>query len=541
MEARQRQNDGMDRFDAVVIGAGFAGLYALHRLRDGLGLRVRVYEAGDGVGGTWFWNLYPDARCDSESHYYCYSFSKELEQEWEWSSRYPAQPEILRYLEHVADRFDLRRDIQLDTRVDGARFDDGAGGWIVQTDSGERVRARFLVTAVGCLSATNVPDIPGRDRFAGRWYHTAAWPKEGVDFAGRRVGLVGTGSTGIQATPVIAAEAAHLTVFQRTANFTIPARNRPLGPDEQAEIKARYDEIRDLQARSEGGFPYLLEPRSALEVSDEEREATFERGWEKGGFAFFWAGFSDILRDGRANATAADFVRKKIREVVHDPEVAELLTPRDHPFGTKRPPIDTDYWATFNRDDVDLVDIRRFPIVEITPEGIRTENAHYDLDVIVFATGFDAMTGSLLRMDIRGEGGQRLADKWAGGPTTYLGLQVAGFPNLFTVTGPGSPSVLLNMPTGIEQHVDWIADCIAYMRTHGYERIAADEEAEARWVAHVNEVARFTLYRKARSWYVGANIPGKPEVFMPYVGGQTMYKHHLAASVEGGYAGFRLR
>ena len=531
---------GVRSLDAVIVGAGFAGLYALHKLRDQLGLDVRVYETGDGVGGTWYWNRYPGARCDSESFYYCYSFSKELEREWEWTSKYPEQPEILRYLEHVAERFDLLRDIQLETRVTRASFDDDAGRWLVETEHGERIEAPFLISAVGCLSASNVPDIPGRDTFAGDWYHTARWPHEGVDFRGKRVGLVGTGSTGIQATPVIAAEADHLTVFQRTPNFSIPARNRPLGAEEWADIKARYPEIRRLQAGSQGGFPYELEERSALEVSDGEREAIFEAGWQQGGFAFFWGGFSDLLRDQAANDLAAGFIRRKIREIVKDPDVAERLCPYDHPFGTKRPPIDTDYFASFNRENVSLVDIRKAPIVEITPSGIRTEEAHHDLDVIVFATGFDAMTGSLLRMDIRGKGGLRLAEKWAGGPRTYLGLQVAGFPNLFTITGPGSPSVLLNMPVGIEQHVDWIADCLVHMREQGKTRIEAREDAENGWVAHVNDVADETLYKKARSWYVGANIPGKPEVFMPYVGGQVLYRHFCDDVARNEYRGFTL-
>jgi cation diffusion facilitator CzcD-associated flavoprotein CzcO len=540
-DASKNSRKEVEELDAVIIGAGFAGLYALHRLRDVLGLEARVYEAGDGVGGTWYWNRYPGARCDSESFYYCYSFSNELEQEWEWTSKYPEQPEILRYLEHVADRFALIKDVQLGTRVTGAVFDESRNRWQVETDRGDRVSARFLISAVGCLSASNVPEIPGRDDFAGDWHHTAAWPREGVDFSGKRVGLVGTGSTGIQATPVIAAEADHLTVFQRTPNFTIPARNRPLGPEEWADIKARYPEIRRVQAESQGGFPYLLEDRSALEVSAEERQAIYQELWQAGGFKFLWGGFNDILVDKAANDTAAEFIRGKIREIVDDPEVAERLCPTDHPYGSKRPPIDTDYYVTFNRENVDLVDIRSSPIVEITPAGIRTEDAHYDLDVIVFATGFDAMTGSLLRIDIRGAGGLSLADKWAAGPSTYLGLQVAGFPNLFTVTGPGSPSVLLNMPTAIEHHVDWISDCIAHMRREGVTRIEAEEDAESTWVAHVNDVAKMTLYYEAKSWYVGANIPGKTQVFMPYVGGQVLYKHFCSSVAESGYKGFELR
>ncbi len=537
---REDAGNGVRTLDAVIIGAGFAGLYALYRMRDVLGLEVRVYEAGDGIGGTWYWNRYPGARCDSESFYYCYSFSRELEREWQWTSKYPEQPEILRYLEHVSDRFDLNRDIQLSTRVTRAVFDESTSRWEVDTDDGERISARFLITAVGCLSASNVPEIPGRDDFAGDWHHTAAWPKQGVDFRGKRVGLVGTGSTGIQATPVIAAEADHLTVFQRTPNFTIPARNRPLGTEEWAEIQARYPEIRRLQAESQGGFPYQLEDRSALDVSDEERTAIYEELWQAGGFKFLWGGFNDILRDKAANYTAAEFIRGKIREIVENPEVAERLCPTDHPYGSKRPPIDTDYYVTFNRDNVSLVDIRESPIVEITREGIRTQDAHYDLDIIVLATGFDAMTGSLLRIDIQGVDGLRLADKWEGGPRTYLGLQVAGFPNLFTITGPGSPSVLLNMPTAIEQHVDWISDCIEHMRDGGVTRIEAKEDAENRWVEHVNDVAKQTLYYEAKSWYVGANIPGKAPVFMPYVGGLVLYKYFCDSVARDGYQGFEL-
>jgi len=526
--------------DAVVIGAGFSGLYMLYRLRDVLGLRARVYETGDGVGGTWYWNRYPGARCDSESFYYCFSFSKELAQEWEWNSRYPEQPEILRYLNHVADRFDLRRDIQLEARVVSARFDEAGDRWEVATDRGERISARFLITGVGCLSATNVPEIPGLEHFEGDWYHTSRWPHEPVDFSGKRVGLIGTGSSGIQATPVIAAQAEHLTVFQRTPNFSVPARNAPLTPERQREIKAHYDEIWQRTRESAGGFPYVPVERSALDYSEEDRNAVFEQLWEDGGFKFLWGSFYDVLIDKRANATAAEFIRDKIREIVKDPATAEKLLPTDHPYGSKRPPIDTDYYRTFNRPNVSLVDIREAPIEEITTTGLRTRDAEYELDALVFATGFDAMTGALLRIDIRGVGGRSLASHWEAGPRTYLGLQVAGFPNFFTITGPGSPSVLCNMPVCIEQHAEWISDCIAHLREKGATRIEATPEAEEAWVAHVNEVSRQTLFWEARSWYLGANIPGKPRIFMPYAGGMASYRERCDEVVAKGYEGFAL-
>ena len=526
--------------DAVIVGAGFSGLYMLYRARDILGLRVRVYEAADGVGGTWYWNRYPGARCDSESFYYSYSFSEELEQEWEWTSKYPEQPEILRYLEHVADRFDLRRSIQFESRVVGARFDEDRNRWEVRTDQGDCVSAQFLISAVGCLSAANIPKIEGIERFAGDQYHTGAWPREGVDFSGKRVGMIGTGSTGIQAAPVIAAEADHLTVFQRTANFSVPARNATLEPEESRAVKARYREIRKLARESSGGFPYTGIERSAFEVSEAERREIYEQLWLDGGFKFMWASFSDLLADEAANATAADFIRDKIRQTVKDPAVAEKLCPNDHPYGSKRPPIDTDYFETYNRENVSLVDIRESPIVEITESGVRTEGGEYPLDILVFATGFDAMTGSLLRMNIRGLGGRRLEEKWEAGPKTYLGLQIAGFPNLFTITGPGSPSVLSNMPVSIEQHVDWISDCLSHMREQGLERIEATESAEEAWVDHVREAAELTLFPKANSWYLGANIPGKKRVFMPYPAGVFTYREHCDGVVSRGYEGFVL-
>ncbi|HLN17375.1 MAG TPA: NAD(P)/FAD-dependent oxidoreductase [Acidimicrobiales bacterium] len=525
--------------DAVVVGAGFAGLYMLHYLRDRLGLSVRAFEAGDGVGGTWYWNRYPGARCDSESFYYCYSFSGELEQEWTWSSKYPEQPEILRYLEHVAERFDLLKDIQLSTRVTSAEFDETTGRWEIRTERGDVVSARFFISAVGCLSAANVPSIPGLADFRGAWYHTGAWPHEGVDFTGKRVALIGTGSTGIQATPVIAAQADHLWVFQRTPNYSVPARNFSMTDEQTRQIKQDYPRIRRRARKSFGGFPYPATGQSALAVSDEERLATYEQLWaEEGGFKFIYGSYGDLLIDQAANDTAAEFIRDKIRQTVKDPVVAEKLCPKDYPYGTKRPPIDTDYYETFNRDNVSLVDLRETPIEAITPTGIRTSDAEYELDVIVFATGFDAMTGSLNKIDIRGRHRQRLKDKWAAGPVSYLGLQVAGFPNLFIITGPGSPSVLTNMPLAIEQHVEWIGRCLSDMKERDVQIVEATEEAEEAWVDHVREVAEVTLFPKANSWYLGANIPGKQRVFMPYVGGFAPYAEHCEEVVSDDYQGF---
>jgi cation diffusion facilitator CzcD-associated flavoprotein CzcO len=528
-----------ERYDAIVVGAGFSGLYALHRLR-GLGLSVRVLEAGDGVGGTWYWNRYPGARCDVESLEYSYSFSEELQQEWSWSERYPAQAEVLRYLEHVADRFGLWPDIQLRTRVVEAAYDEESGRWAIGTEAGERLSAQWCVMATGCLSASQIPEIPGLERFAGEWHHTARWPHEGVDVTGRRVGVIGTGSTGIQIIPEVARDAAHTYVFQRTANFSVPNANRPLDPEVERSWKERYAEQREVQRRSLLGVAIAPGEHSALELSDEEVRRTLQQRWEQGGGMPVLLSFRDFLVDERANAKAAEFVRSKIRETVRDPAVAELLVPRDYPIGAKRLCQDEGYFETFNRDDVTLVDIRSTPIEEITPSGIRTAADAYELDVIVFATGFDALTGALLAIDIRGRDGLTLTEAWAGGPSAYLGLAVAGFPNLFTVTGPGSPSVLSNMVVSIEQHVDWIADCIAALRDRDVGRIEATSEAQEAWMEHVAEVGASTLFPRAASWYVGANVPGKPRVFMPYVGGVGPYRDRCAQVAADGYAGFTL-
>ena len=525
--------------DAVVVGAGFAGLYAHHRLRQ-LGLTLQGYEAAADVGGTWWWNRYPGARCDVESMDYCYSFSPDLEQEWTWSERYATQPEILQYVNHVADRFDLRRDIQFETRVTAAAWDDAAQRWHIATDRGDSVTARFCIMATGCLSAAKQPEIDGIDTFRGPTFHTGRWPHEGVDFSGLRVGVIGTGSSGIQSIPVIARQAAHVTVFQRTPNFSMPAKNAPLDPESVAARKARYREHRQAMRESRAGVVVPMPEESALSVDADARETRFAAAWETGTLYGMVSAYNDLLIDRDANDTAAEYVRSRIRDIVADPEVAERLSPRNHPFGTKRPCLDTEYYATYNRDNVTLVDVRSTPIVELTAAGVRTTTDEYAVDAIVFATGFDAMSGPLLGPDITGVGGTTLRDKWAAGPRTYLGIATAGFPNLFTVTGPGSPSVLVNMLVAIEQHVDWVAACIAFLRERGVGAIDATVEAEDRWVHHVNEVANLTLFPTANSWYMGANVPGKPRVFMPYIGGLPRYSKICDDVAADDYRGFTL-
>jgi cation diffusion facilitator CzcD-associated flavoprotein CzcO len=538
--SKNTQPSGANDLDAVIIGAGFSGLYQLHCLRDQLGLRARVLEAGHGVGGTWFWNRYPGARCDSESHSYMYYFSKELVDEWEWSERYPQQPEILRYLNHVADRFALRSDIQLNTRVESARFEPGQQRWIVTTQQGDRFTARFLITAVGCLSSANIPNIPGLSEFSGKWFHTGQWPHEGVDFSGQRVGVIGTGSTGIQAIPVIAEQAAHLTVFQRTANYSIPARNAPLTTEFKQYAKQSSEEIRHVMNSNTNAHPFRIAQRQAAQTAAAQRQAIYEAAWQKGGLQFR-ATFDDLLLDEAANSTAADFIRKKIRATVSDPVKADILSDIDHPFAAKRPPIDSFYFETYNRSNVDLIDLRATPIERITERGIQTSAGEVVLDVIVFATGFDAMTGSLLKIQIEGKDGRTLKDEWRSGPRTYLGLQTPGFPNLFTITGPGSPSVLCNLPPAIEQHVNWITACIDHMRRHDLRQIEASEDASAAWVEQVNAAANATLLAKVKhSWYLGANVPGKPQVFMPYAGGFARYIDICNQVVANDYEGFQL-
>jgi cyclohexanone monooxygenase len=523
--------------DVVIVGAGFAGMYMLHRLR-GLGFSARVIEAGSGVGGTWYWNRYPGARCDVESMQYSYSFSPELQQEWRWSELFASQPEILRYANHVADRFDLRRDIQFDTRVTEAVFDRGTHRWAIRTDRGEEVSARFCVMATGCLSTARVPDFPGVERFNGKTYHTGHWPHEGVDFTGMRVGVIGTGSSAIQAIPVIAQQAAQVTVFQRTPNFSIPSRNGPMTGAYEQSWKSQYPALRENARHMRTGVLTDPNDQSALEISDEERARIYEERWAAGGTRFM-AAFNDLVSSGDANHTASEFVRDKIRDTVRDPATAELLAPKNHPIGTKRICVDTDYYGTYNRENVTLVDVRGTPISEITADGLKAGETEYRFDAIVFATGFDAMTGAVLNVDIR-SGDVALRDKWQGGPVTYLGLMTAGFPNLFMITGPGSPSVLSNMMVSIEQHVDWIADCVGYLRSHGLDCIEPTQPAEDAWVVHGNEVAHKTLYPLANSWYMGVNIPGKPQVFMPYIGGVGAYRDICDEIAADGYRGFTL-
>jgi cation diffusion facilitator CzcD-associated flavoprotein CzcO len=533
-----------DPVDAVMVGAGFSGLYTLHRLRDDLGLDIRVFEKADGVGGTWYWNRYPGARCDSESHIYCYSFSAGLYEEWEWTERYPEQPEILEYLNFAADRLDLREDIEFGREVGGATWDDDAGLWTVELCDGETVRTRFFLSAMGCLSKPMKPDFAGLDDYAGETFHTARWPAGGVELAGKTVGVIGTGSTGIQFISEIAGTPEHFTVFQRTPNYAVPARNRPLSDEEYAEIRENYEAIWERARDSRLGMPFEVDHLHSRKLSDEEIREVLEGRWQQGGFRFLHAFEPQhILTDRDINETVSAFIRDKIRERVDDPETAEKLVPTDHPYGSKRPPMDYgDYYGTYNREGVSLVDVSDGgePIERFTERGIRTAAAEYDLDVVVFATGFDAMTGAILALDIEGRGGLTLAEKWEHGPKTYLGLSVHGFPNFFTITGPQSPSVLTNMPMSIEQHADWITDCLAYMGEHGYDRIEAKESNEEQWVQNTNMLASNMLFSEAKSWYRGANVPGKPEIFTPFPAGLDMYRDICDRVAREDYDGFEL-
>lgn len=530
-------------FDAVVIGAGFSGMYMLKSLRDRLGLNVRVYEAGETVGGTWYWNRYPGARCDSDSYIYCFTFDKQLLQEWEWSERYPEQPEILRYLEHVAQRHDLKRDMQFNTRVTGAEFDEQQNRWIAHTDRDETVTARYLIPAVGTLSDTNIPAFKGLENFKGAWYHTSRFPHEGVDFTAKRVAVVGTGATAVQAIPEIAQQAKHLTVFQRTANYCVPARNGKVDPELVKARKADYDGIVQRIRESFFGQEHYFIPKSALEATPEEREREFDKMWDAGGFAFWLANYQDMFFSQEANDLCADYIQRKIRATVKDPVVAEKLIPKGHAYGTKRQPLDTNYYETFNKNNVLLVDAATDGgIEEITEKGIRAGGVEYEFDIIVLATGFDAMTGALKALNLKGRGGRTLDQAWADGPHTYLGISVAGFPNLFTITGPQSPSVLTNMPVAIEQHVEWVTDCIAHMHKTGKTTIEPTSQAQDQWVAHVNEVVSATLMPSANSWYMSANIADKPRAFLPYldpegIGGYRQRCDEIAAH---GYEGFTL-
>jgi cyclohexanone monooxygenase len=528
------------QYDAIVVGAGFAGIYQLYSLRR-IGMKARLLEAGDGIGGTWFWNRYPGARCDVESLDYSYSFDKSLEQEWNWTERYAPQKEILAYINHVADRYNLRPDIQLNARVASADYDEKTNTWITKTLSGDTFTSQYVVMATGCLSIPQAPKFPGLESFKGEWHHSANWPTEGVNFAGKCVGIIGTGSSGVQMVPLIAEKAKHLTVFQRTANFSVPAQNEPLTKEVLDEVKRHYGERRARAREAASGHYLIANDHSAIEVTDHERDAEFEFRWQGagGGFRMLRA-FNDLMVNKQSNTLAANFVKNKIRSVVNDPAKAELLCPKDDlPFGTKRLCVDTDYYQTYNRSNVDLIDVKADPLTEATTKCLRLQSGkEVELDMIVFATGFDAMTGALKTIDVRGVGGQLLRDKWDHGPRTYLGLAVSGFPNMFILAGPGSPSVLSNMVHSIELHVDWLTDFLQTMRGRGVKRIEAEQKAEDYWVEHVNQVADRTLYPTANSWYMGSNIPGKPRVFMPYVAGVPAYRKIVTEVAQKGYEGF---
>jgi len=523
--------------DVVIVGAGFSGLYLLHRMRK-QGLSTRCFERGDGVGGTWYWNRYPGARCDVESMQYSYGFDDDLQQEWNWPEKFSGHADIRAYADHVTDRFGLRPHIDFETEVRAAHYDEGQRLWKIETSTGEKVQARHFVMAGGCISTAQIPKFEGLSDYTGKTYHTGRWPHEPVSFAGLRVAVIGTGSSAIQAIPVIAQEATHLTVFQRQANFTIPSRNHPMTEDYANGWKDGYAGKRREMRNMPNGVLRELNDKSALEVSEEERLATYEERWRLGGSGFLGA-FNDIMTNSEANDTMAEFVRNKIRQTVKDPVTAEILCPKTHPIGTKRLCVDSGYFETYNRDNVELVDISQTPIERLTPRGLVVNGRNFEFDAIVFATGFDAMTGTLFNVDIRGRAGLELKSKWAAGPRTYLGLMTESFPNLFMITGPGSPSVKSNMITSIEQHVELVADTIIHMRDQGLALIEPERSAEDEWVDHVQEVAYKTLFPQANSWYMGANIPGKPRLFMPYIAGVGRYRQICEDVVAAGYKGFR--
>ena len=527
-------------YDAIIVGAGFAGLYQLICLRDQLGLNCLIIETGDDVGGTWYWNRYPGARCDTESHAYSYYFSDELLKEWTWSERYPGHAEIRKYINFVANKFNLKKDILFNEKVINAEFNENSNNWSLATNTGKQFQAKFVIAAVGCLSNTNIPNIKGLDSFEGKYYHTGNWPKTGVSFVNKKVGQIGTGSTGIQAVPVIAAEAKHLTVFQRTANYSIPARNAPLSEEFKDHVKKDHNYYKEFLKRTPNGHPFEISSRLVSDVSTEEMNQIYEKAWEKGGLQFR-ATFNDLVTNIDANKTASEFIKGKIRQTVTNKKFANILSDIDHPYAGKRPPIDSHYFETFNRDNINLIDLRSNPIMHIDNEGIQTKENHFDLDIIVFATGYDAMTGPLLNMNITGKQNLKLKDYWKEGPQTFLGLQIPGFPNLFTITGPGSPSVLTNMPMAIEQHVEWVRDCISYMNNKNHSTIEADSKSADKWGDEVNAVANKTLLPTVKhSWYLGANIPGKPQVFMPYAGGLPKYTKACNEVKNNNYKGFNI-
>jgi cation diffusion facilitator CzcD-associated flavoprotein CzcO/acetyl esterase/lipase len=536
-------SDGADRtldVDAVVVGAGFAGLYMLQRLR-GLGVSAVVLEAADDVGGTWYWNRYPGARCDIPTTDYTYSWDPELETGWTWSEKYAAQPEILRYLQHVAEKHDMRRDIRFSTSVEAAAWDEASSTWAITTSHGDTIHCRWYIMATGCLSMPKELDIPGADDFQGEVYFTSRWPHEGVDFTGKRVGVVGTGSSGIQSIPLIAEQASQLVVFQRTPNFSIPAFNGPAPADRLAQIAEDREAYRESAKWTMAGVTMDITTDTVATLPEDERRRRFEASWAEGHLLAFASRFADLITNREANEAIAELVREKIRETVDDPDTAAALCPTTYPLATKRMCLDTGYYETYNKPHVRLVDLRKTPINTVTATGIDTTEESFEFDAIVYATGFDAMTGAIVGVNITGRDGLTLKDKWDHGPLTYLGLTTVGFPNLFMITGPGSPSVLSNMAVSIEQHVDWVADCVGFMRDHEFVRIEPTPTAEAGWVQHVNDCGDITLFPLANSWYMGANVPGKPRVFLPYIGGVGVYRGTCDTVVEQGYLGFDLR
>jgi len=539
--ADANQTTKTETYDAVIIGAGVSGMYMLHRLRA-LGLTARVYEAGSGVGGTWYWNRYPGARFDSESYSYGYSFDQGLLQDWDWQEHFAGQPEILQYLEHVADRFDLRRDISFNTRIASAHFDEQATTWEIVAEDGRRARGRFLITALGPLSAPTMPSIPGMEDFQGDAWHTAHWPHEPVSFDGRRVGVIGTGATGVQAITEIAKTAGTLTVFQRNPNYCAPLGNGPISSAEMDEIRARYPEIFARCRETHGGFLHNADHRLTMDLSPAEREAVWEKLYHERGFGIWTGNFRDTFTDQAANDLLSDFVRGKIRARVQDPAVAELLTPTNHGFGTRRVPLESGYYEVYNQPNVSLVDIRRNPIERITKTGIVVDGQEHALDMIIYATGFDAVTGAFSRMDIRGRAGQSLTDKWADGPRTNLGLTVAGFPNMLTLVGPHNAGTFCNIPRCIEQNVDWVSDLMTHMRDQGLASIETTEAAEDDWTAHVYETAAGSLLSKTDSWFTGVNqnLPDKKRTFYAYAGGAPAYRKQCDEVAADGYRGFVL-
>ncbi|KIW22093.1 uncharacterized protein PV07_12510 [Cladophialophora immunda] len=533
-------NGHVGETDVVVVGAGFSGLYMIYSLNK-LGFRVRGFEAADDVGGTWWWNRYPGARCDSESLTYCYTFDEELCQEWTWTERYPSGGEVLSYLSHAADRFDLRRHFQFKTKVTTAVYDEKTRRWTITTGTGDSVSARFFVSAVGNLSVPATPAVPGIDKFEGRWVHTGRWPAEPIDFTGLRIAVIGTGSSGIQIIQEIAKTAAHLTVFQRTPTFTIPLRNQPLDPDVQRLWKANYPELIKVTRYSPGGLPFYVGTKSLKEATPEEQRKGLQAGWNLGGFRFMFGTFNDIGSDHEANKVAADFVREQIDAIVKDPDTAALLKPTSYPIGAKRVPLETNYYQVYNQENVKLVDLRASPIRQMTTKGLTAGDTEYEFDLVVFATGFEAITGPMLQIDVTGRGGQKLKDVWKDGPYSYLGLATPGFPNLITLAGPGGPGVISNVPPTLEQHVDWVAECLTYLRTHKVDEIEARGDATDAWISHVHSEAQKTMYPYApSSWYDGSNLTGQVRPFPVYTGGFGHYRRICDAITADNYHGFLL-